>query len=349
MVEWNFIKKDLEKFIKNGENLLQQNLSKIAKQEIKYEIKLLKRYINDNYSWIEEKYNNVSFSKAKEYYLKFMKKIYKELGEKTIKWFISLEQEGIFLSSVNNRGIILPIDVQKEYTLKNYERYSKVSLNVAKQIFSPLPTNQIQVCEELDDTSSSRFFRIADMPLIIINPDEGAAILNHEVEHAVESTISYNTHFFYKELGSIFYEILFNNSIYHDKSILPTERLEDFDLDIEILSDFFKLILEFAKRDFIVTDNEFKNICIKKLDVIPEEIEEWLDEEVEYDYEGMIQYTFSHLKAIELIRLVNKKTDTLELLEKYINTNKFIFETDIKKFKIYEEYIEEVKEKTLKR
>lgn len=350
MKEWEFNKDDLEKFIKNGEELLKKELTKKEKEEILYEINMLKSFLKGNYDYIEEdEYNDVILYKAKNKYLNEMKRLYKQLGKKTIQWFISLERDQIFFNNSNLEKITLPIDVQKEYTLKNYEKYSKNSLIVAKQILSPFPTNQIQICEELEDTSISRHFRIADMTLIVINPDEGAAILNHELQHAIETTIGYNTHYFYRELGSIFYEILYNNQIYNDKSILPTERLEDFDIEIEILSEYFQLMLEFAKYDFKVNTKEFKSIIIKKLNVIPDEFDDWLNEELEYDYEDNIKYIFSHLKAIELVSLVNTKQDTLDLLENYINTNKFIFEADYKKFKQYESYMNDVKEKILKR
>jgi len=348
MSEWNFNKKDLEKYIKQGEEILKQNLTKLKREEVIYEIELLEDFIQEHYDYEESESENISFYRAKTNYLNNMKKIYKELGKETIKWLIALDKEKIF-PLINSPHLKLDIEEQKEYTLKNYEKNSKNSLFVAKQILSPYPTNQIQVCKNLEDSSFSRYISIADLPLIVINPNEGAAILNHELEHAIESTIGYRTNYFYSELGSIFYEILFNNLIYINKSILPKERLEDFMVDIEVLSEYFELMLEFAKYDFKVSAVDFKNICIKTLDLIPNEIDDWLEEEFDFDYEGEVKYIFSHLKAIELVRFVNHNKDTLDLIEPYINTKKFYFEADTKKFKIYESYIEEVKQKTLKR
>lgn len=350
--KWGYDLNVLKKGIENGKKLLQKTtLKKSQIEHIQKEILILEGFLQGNYNVEDPKEKTIyTFKELKIATLNQMKNIYYTLGPELINWLIILREEGIFNEYYHFNDDLVPIETQLEYTLKNYELHSKILLPYAKDLFYNNPTH-IQIKEYFECTSYCEYFKILDKSLLLIDPTEEGFILNHETEHYIERSMKLPNNDPYLELGSIYFELLFNDLYYEKEGVLIPCKIEDAEVDLDMLVDYLIVIKKFAQTNFQVSNEDFKNIIVEKLQVIPEEIKEYLQEGIENDYmEDNIIYLISLLKAIELRNItLTSKQDSFDILNPFLSNKKLIFNPSKKLFKIYEDYVEEIKQKSLKK
>ena len=127
---------------------------------------MLKKYITNELTKEEIQYKDIPFYVAKNEYLSIMKKIYRQLDKNIINWIITLEKEHIFDYLFKTKKINLSIETQKEYTIKNYEKHSKIYLPIANKILSPYPTTQIQINEKLEEKIFEGYISVLEIDWI---------------------------------------------------------------------------------------------------------------------------------------------------------------------------------------
>lgn len=351
---WQLDKDYLRKVIETGiEKLNDPTLSKSKKSLIKYDIETFKRFLQDDYENRDTYSTNFpkNIEKLKEYILTKMQRQYKTLGEDLIRWIIKLSQTNIFESQISSHSTQLSIEEQAELTLKTYENNSKKLLIPARTIILNNQINQIQQALSLETSSYCHHDDITNLPYLIINPTEAPWILNHEVEHGVEGLLNYKKHDLYTELGPHFFELLFLDELYKKQNNIASgdyqARIDDAAYFLKTLSSYFKIMLLFASVNFNVPTTIFIDTFIENQHIYENNLIEYLKEEIATDEQvNNMCYLFSFLKAIELREKNKKVGDSIDLLEPYITTQKFIFSIPQDNFKPYQRYISEQKQKT---
>lgn len=346
----NYIKKSIRK----GISLLKDtNIKASQKNGIMQDICFLKQLINNNTNnQIKDEKSKYSLDKLKHITLAKMKKQLEVLSPNLIDWLIFLSQEKIFDKQYFYDKTELSIEKQEELTIKNYEQNSKILLKYAKEIFSPIPTRQIQLCYDDFDCASYCYYSIInELPFIIVNPLDAPYILNHEIQHGIESLLKLNTHDIYSELGPIFYEILFTNVLYSSQGFIMHgdfhERIEDACFQLESITEYLKILKKIYSCNFTLTTAEFKEIVIQTLEIPQKLLYQYLIDEVINDgFDNTITYLLSYLKAIELYNDSKKhKSDSFEVLKPYLSTNQFTFNIPKNASQLYTSYIDEMKQK----
>lgn len=346
----NYIKKS----IKKGISLLKGTNTKASQRnDVMQDIYFFKQLLNNNINnQIKDENNKYSLDKLKHITLAKMKQQLKILSPNLIDWLIFLNQEKIFDKQYFYDKTELSIEKQEELTIKNYEQNSKILLKYAKEIFSPIPTQQIQLCyDDFDCSSYCHYSNINEIPFIIVNPLDAPHILNHEIQHGIEFLLKLNTHDIYSELGPIFYEILFTNVLYSSQGFIMYgdfhERIEDACFQLESVTEYLKVLKKIYSCDFTLTTAEFKEIVIQTLEIPKKLLYQYLIDEVINDgFDNTITYLLSYLKAIELYK--NSKihnSDSFETLNPYLSTNQFTFNIPENASQLYTSYIEEMKQK----
>jgi len=357
MKKWQFDKQFLERNINEGIILLNDNeLDKLERIIIKNDLKTLKQYLTGDFESYNTSIKNFkSLEKLKKYVLIKAQNIYITLGKELIDWIIDLNNENPFYDIQDTKKTKISISKQVELTLKNYENNSKYLLNYAKQILSSQPTSQIQIIKDLEVGSYCHYSDIAKIPLILIDTTESPNTLNHETQHAIEYFLPYKTHEFFNELGAIYFELLFLDLLFNEQGFLYNgdygERLQEVSYEINTLAEYFELIKIFAKYNFNIETKHFINLFEKYMFVEENKLIGFLNEEIASEsIEYNILYLLSSLKAIEL-RNKNSilKTDSINILKPHIKYPKFNFNIPDNYLKIYELYIEEMKQKTKKK
>lgn len=350
ITKWGYNLIELKESVLIGKKLLMNTqLTKNQYEHIRKEILILEGFLQGNYNVKDStKQPQYTFNELKIATINKMKSIYYTLGKDLINWLIDLKNTRIFEQSYHFDDTLVPIEKQLEYTLRNYELHSKILLPCAKDLFYNKPTH-IQIKEDFETTSFCEYFKILDKSLLLLDPDEAWYILNHETEHFIEQILKLPKNDPYLELGSIYFELLFTDLYYEKEGILLPGKIEDTDFDLDYLTDYLIVIKEFAKTNFQVSNDFFKNIFIEKLQVIPSELEEYLQEEIETGYMiDNIIYLISLLKAIELRNLtLTTKQDSFDILKPYLESKKLIFNPTYDLFPIYENYIEDLHQKSL--
>ena len=85
--------------------------------------------------------------------------------------------------------------------IANYKEHSKLYYEIAKHIIKIENPSQIQlITKSKKPASYCRHNFINHIPFIIINENDESWALNHEVQHAIEEIINYETPYFYDEL-----------------------------------------------------------------------------------------------------------------------------------------------------
>jgi len=354
-----FDKEHLLNAIKKGEHILQSGkLSFNRHRAIKQDIETFKRYLNGNFEMVYiNSYNRVlpnDFKGLKDYILGRMQKQYKILGKDLILWVMRLAQAEIFLDNdeLTLDTSDLSFESRIELTIKNYEKNSERALTVAKDILLDDTIKQIQL---VDDFGSYCYHAdITKNSYLIIEREEIPCVLNHELEHCVERKLNYHPHMFYGELGSIYYEMLFNDELYKSRGYLVgpdvLSRIDEVGYLLETLYTYFKVMLLFASKNFDVSLKEFSQAFIEIDGVIPDLLEEYLREEIASDeILDNMNYLFSFLKAIELReKRIITNSSQFNILDHYLKLQYCYFGIPSDGFSVYDRYMEEMSQKVRK-
>jgi len=350
---YNFDMNYMNNVIKKGNKLLlNKNLSKMNKELIIDDINMFKRFINNNYEIIGG--NSIytkkdSFSKLRVDFLKEAKEHYEFLGESLIDYIIKIYKSNMFNYEQNNIEQIVPFEKQVELTLKNYKIVSPKLYEYAKKFIIDKSVSQIQVVNDINVSSFCHYSDIVKLPFVIINPNELSNIFNHEVQHALEDMLRLKVPNVYAELGSITLELLFNDRLYEEQNYLFEsdygDRLEDISFLLIQLCDYLQLLKRLKKYNFNLNNMEFKKLCSYYIGADEDKIYDYLTDVLnDCFYDSYMCYVLSFFKAIE-IRKMHKNHDVLDLLKMYYTKN-FKFEIPKDGYKIYEKYVDEMKQKT---
>lgn len=159
---------------------------------------------------------------------------------------------------------------------------------------------------------------------------------------------------FYGELGSIYYEMLFNDELYKSRGYLTgpdvLSRIDEVGYLLETLYTYFKVMLLFASKNFDVSLKEFSQAFIEIDGVIPDLLEEYLREEIASDeILDNMNYLFSFLKAIELReKRIITNSSQFNILDHYLKLKYFYFRIPSDGFSVYDRYMEEMYQKVRK-
>ncbi len=352
---WTLDEKFIAEVIKRGYTLLEDDrLPKSKRKSIKTDLDTFIRFQNgdfENKSGIIPKPPR-NIDKLKNYILKRMKAQYDELGEELILWTMDLYFEKIFEIRGRCQKTKLTIDEQKEITLENYDKNSKLHLKIARPILSDDIIRQVQNVPYLDSSSYCYYDEITTLPFIIVDAMQAPWILNHETEHAVEEIKKISGTKYYSELGPILFELLFNDILYKNQGFLNkgdySDRMIDTEETLVRLVRYFDVMLTFKQHNFEVpTDlflREFSDVC----DLDTEEgLKDFLREEIApADIVDDMTYMYSYLKAIELREKHNPNEDFSYAITPHIKSKKINFTPSENSFEIYRNFTREMQEKT---
>lgn len=364
--DWEFDKNFVRSLLKRANELLDSSLiSQQDKECLLIDKITFESFLNNNFSMLEEdnEYVNKNLEELINITLRYMEKFYYLIGPDLMDWIIELNKARIFPyfdDELANDFINAPeiskmsMDEQAELTIKNYEKNSKILLpEVKKLIYN---TSQIQMVLDDEITSFCHYTEIIRLPFIIVNPNNGFHVLNHEVDHGLHYYLGNKFPHLYSELSPILNELLCIDFYVNDNGKLKLDdfsrRFEDANIFLEEMADFFTLIKEFSKKNFRISYGEFVDAC-ERLILVPEEaLKDYLVEEILDDSgieESMI-YTLSYLKALELRqKLLIKKDDIMNILERFMSLKKFEFDINPNSYNIYNNYVDEMLQRVRKR
>ena len=357
--KWSFDKDYLRSVIIKGKRKLEsETLSREERKSIKCDIETFERFIMDDYEVADNGYNKKRIPKnidrLKNYILRKMARQYKILGEDLIKWILDLIDSEIFADKFDSSLEFTELSLSEIafLTIKNYEVNSPKFLPYAKRIILDDSIRQIQLVDSIG--SHCHHDDITNESYILYDVTEPTCLLNHEVQHAIEALFKYPTNILYCELGPIVYELLFNDELYKLKGNLQEGdiafRTNDTDYLFDSLYGYFQILLVFAEKNFDISTEEFLETFLIIEEINPELLEDYLREEIASDekIEDM-NYLFSYLKAIELREKMNLNKHDNEILEPYMRRRAFHFQRPKDDFRLYERYVEEMKQKVRKR
>lgn len=355
--KWSFDKEYLRMVIAEGNRKLEKgSLSREERKSIKFDIETFNGFIMDNYESLEYSRKRVpkSIDRLKNYILRKMARQYKLLGEDLINWILDLAESEIFIDdfSQNMENTKLPLDEIADLTIKNYEKNSIKYLRYAREIILDDTVKQIQLVDSVG--SHCHHDDITNKSYILYDIEEPTCLLSHEVQHAIERLLQYPTNILYCELGSILFELLFNDELYKAKGYLHegdfAYRITDSVDFLDSLYDYFQIMLFFASKNFDVSTEEFLDAFLTIGEINPDLLEDYLREEIASDerVEDM-NYLFSYLKAIEVREIMNLKNKKEEVLETYLKRRNFHFSKPKDEFRLYERYVGEMKQKVRKK
>ena len=284
-----------------------------------------------------------------EMFISKCRELYDILGIRAINLIIKLYEKNIFYYPKFQEKVVLPIEEQAEYTIKNYERNSRKLLVPASSILFPKDHPHIQCVDSFDESSFCYYSEVLREPFIIVDPENGESILNHEVEHACESIIGIGKKIDFQEVGSIFHELLFCDLLREkvgDKySTAIPDRIVESTCFIRRLYPLFLIIKELQKRHFEVSSDELFELC-SKYDLLDEETtfyEYVVDNVMRGGIDTMVNYLFSHLKAIELReKAIRTGRDSLDLLVEEMS-RPLTYRSSDDKILIYKRFLDENK------
>lgn len=355
--KWSFDKNYLRTVIIEGKRKLESNaLSREECKSIKFDIETFERFIMDDYESLDYGKKRIpkNIDRLKDYILRRMARQYKILGEGLINWILDLAEAEIFVDdfSEDMKSTELSLEEISELTIKNYERNSDKFLPYVKRILLDDSIKQIQLVNSVG--SRCHHDDITGETYILYDVTEPTCVLNHEVQHAIERLLKYPTNILYCELGSIVYELLFNDELYKLKGDLQegdfAYRITDTDDYFDSLYGYFQILLLFARKNFDVTTKEFLDAFLTIEEINPDLLEDYLREEIASDEKAEdMNYLFSFLKAIEIREKMLLKPQKEELLESYIKRRTFYFPKPTDDFRLYERYVCEMKQRVRKR
>lgn len=356
MSKWMFDQKFLTDVIEKGYVLLDNpHIPKTKKKNIRTDIATFNGFLMGDYENREIQITKPprDVEKLKKYILKRMQEQYNNLGEETILWTMDLYFEDIFKDIRRGRKTMLSLDEQSELTIENYSDNSKRLLATAKSILSDEIIKQIQCAPNIRTSSYCYYDEITDLPYLIVNPNQAPWVLNHETEHAIEEIRKLVPNANFSELGPIFFELLFNDTLYKNQGFINigdyNMRMFDTKESLIKLFHYFDIMMDFKNANFEVpTDmfiDSFRELCQSDED---EDVIDFIREEIaSTEITEDMSYLYSYLKAIELReKQQDKKEDCAYILDPYIKTKKFKFQPTEELFKTYKRFTTEMKEKT---
>ena len=328
------------------------NLSDSEKQILRYEKAVFNKFLRGDFNILDGYVGHYkSIENLKRYTLMKMQYEYNTIGSDVVDYILDLNQANLFCSVGTPRPNV-PFEVQQEYTLKNYEKNCKRFLKYAERVFYSKITSQIQCVRRLDCSSFCHYSELLDLPFLVINPKETSYILNHEIQHAIDYMLKYQTtNNYYSELLPIYFELLFDDLLFDDKGICDYDcRLDEMNSLILDVCEYLRAMKEFASLEFKVSLEEFKQIIMNCFSIDESLLIDCLNDiVVSDDFDGNFMYLISYIKAIELRNdFYNKKGSSLDLILPYANIADFQYSPDYKHFDVYSSFIEEACAKQLK-
>lgn len=357
MYKWNFDRIYLkEKLMECNERLDNPGILLLDKFATMKDIDFLKNMIKHNFSnqnepvYIPSEYLEEEKLKTSELKVLMINTCIEYLykyGQRAINLIIKLYEDNIFYIPEKKDEKVLSIEEQEEFTIKNYENNSKFLLPTAKE-FLNLQHSHIQQVNKVD--SYCYYSKLLDkIPFIVVNSEEFNSILNHELQHALEFIYGLGDDLKYKEIGSIFFELLFCDTLYEQDNKYSDDfryRVTESTLSIRELYPFFKFINILKNKKFDLTDKEFVELCEKELWLKEEYIQNYIERNIDSGrFQELIDYLFSHLKAIEIRdKSIRKDEDSLKTLMD--NYKKPITYNNLnEKVLVYKRYLSEIEAK----
>lgn len=307
MDNWYFNEKFIKNTIDKGMVLLKNPIIPLnQRRSIKNDIYIFKEFLSSNFDKVQQSSSNTLFNSVeqlKRVVLKTMEKQYKILGREMISFLITLNETfEIDVYNVLQSGPDLTIEEQAQETLEMYKQYSeRLYIEARKIIFNKTP--QIHVNYDLDFNSWGFYSCILKEYLLIIDPSESSSVLTRELQKAIEYSMGFNPNYLSDELGSIYFEMLFNDQMFSKYRVFSKEyydRLCAFKLHLQQISPYLELVLLFSDSKFKIETESFLE-CFKDLTPIKyEDTIKYINKEIiSSKMESSIKYCVSFLKAIE--------------------------------------------------
>ena len=256
-------------YLKNTARKLSQMLknNKLSKFE-KFNIKCDIMTLNDLISISENKtslfeceisQNVSSIKKAKEDLFNKMIDEYNYFGDKLIKFIIELNDSKVLENDFID-DMIFDNNLD-ELVIKTSELYSSYSNKLYKQVIKMLSKDSILEVKNADFSSFRAYINYLKKCFFVIDSTYAPFSLSHEAFHGITAIRGINYHPFYEELGSILFETLYIDKLYDEKTI-DSKKMYFIRIDnclelLDDLADYFKLLLIFKDKYFMVSDKEF--------------------------------------------------------------------------------------------
>lgn len=350
MNKWQFNKQILENSIKCGQKfLLDENLSQRDRIAITSDIKRFQRFLDGDFKSYRRK-RNLNFQNTKKNILSNMKKYHKLFNKDLRSWFIQLAQSKIFECLEEIPTFTLPIDEAAYETLINYKESAPIFYKCAKELLSKRKPFLIQ--EATTSSTSFCFYSdILNLPFIVINQNDEANSLNHELEHGIEYIMNIPTHELYSEFGPIYFEILFNDRLYQKygkKTLSSTvNRIQETNDFLNILLVYLYAMSIFEHYNFNIDDESFIEIFKDATGLDSENLLAFLNDEiVNIEISETLNYLLSFLKVIEVRDYtIRKDNEGIAMFNNILFNKNFVFNTPQDNFEPYIRFIEETKQK----
>lgn len=325
MDNWHFDEKFIKNTIDKGKTVLKNPITPLKKRRtINNEIYIFNEFLNGNFDKLETRETDFTFNSVeqlKRVILKNMEKQYKTLGREMIILLLTLNEDLEFSKyNVLQSGPDLTIEEQVEETLEMYQHYSEKFYNNAKRIILNR-TPQIHVNYDLDFNSWGFYSSILKMPLLVIDPSESSSILTRELQKMIECSMRVNRHGLSKQLGSIYFEMLFNDQIFWKYGFFSNDyydKLYEFKLSLQQICPYLELVLLFSNNKFKMETELFLEFFS---DLMPAKYTDTIkhinNEIISSKMEDRIMYCVSFLKAIEFRQKTQQNKENG--IEEFIN------------------------------
>ena len=350
MKKWQFNQSTINDAIEAGNRfLLDKSLGKKQRREITTDIRRFQAFLNGDFE-LTKTTKELQGTQLKNNILKSMKKHSKLFKHDLISWLIGLEQSDIFFKSDELQPFKIDINEAANYTLDNYKYNAPLFYSYAYELLKNKKINLIHETP-LDSSSYCFYSDILQLPFIVIGTDDEASALNHEIQHAIEYLLGITTNPYYSEFGPIYFETLFNDHLYNQfgSAALSSNlnRIYDAKKQLEIIKCYLYCLCIFSYKDFNVDDDLFFETFQEITGLENKDLIKFLNEEIiEQELNETLSYLFSFLKAIE-IRNLEQKND-IEAKRKFnqiLYSKRFSFKKPQNGFKIYKDFVDEIKEK----
>jgi len=264
------------------------NISRKTKIKLKRDMNVLKNLFEKNYNIFDNISSKVptDLEKLKRISLNKMRIVYKTLGVDLINWLLELDEEGIFDidKELIKQKTNLELSNQAELTLENYSIHSKKYLSAARPIVLSEGINRIEEVYKLKEASYLIHFYFLKTSFIVVDPTQHPWVLNHEVQHSIETDLKYITHNLYDELGPHYFEMLFLDVLYDRQGYLLSgdygAKIDDAQYFLDFLYEYLSCILIFARNNFDVSLDYFLETIMMVYDVSLEDTISIIKEEL---------------------------------------------------------------------
>lgn len=354
---WDFDYNYMQRVVDKGEKLLRKDdISKEDKIEIKYTIESFKLFINGIYD--DEgiyKTKNYSFEQLKHKVLYKMNREYNMLGDDFINNVLELDNI-LFDFSKETYPLykLKSMDELSKESLYLYKKYLPFYYDTAKKIINN-PNGLIKSSSGIF-SSYCLMSNYLDEPFLLIDPREDPYVFSHELEHAVEFKLKFNTNTLYHELGPMVVEKLYIEEMALNKEDGVTNafisRIEDTENLLDIITFYFKAMKEFKTLNFRnITDEKFLNVMLDNY-FITDNYTELQESVLDIDIMSILTYIVSYFKSIEIYNKFKEEVEVgYQSLERLLTVENINFKINDKRLEEYENHFKYVKniEKTLKK